>query len=78
MRLLIFGSTGSVGRLLVEQALAENHIVTAFLRNPVKLPVKHRNLKMTQGDVLDYHTVEKAMKDQDVVFCLLGAGGKGN
>ena len=29
MRLLIFGSTGSVGRLLVEQALAENHQVHA-------------------------------------------------
>ena len=37
MRLIIFGSTGSVGRLLVEQALQDNHLVTAFLRDPAKL-----------------------------------------
>ncbi len=36
MRLIIFGSTGSVGRLLVEQALQDNHLVTAFLRDPGK------------------------------------------
>ena len=78
MRLLIFGATGSVGRLLVEQALAENHIVTAFVRDPTKLPIKHTNLHIAQGDVLDYPSVEKPMRNQDVVLCSLGAGGKGD
>ena len=45
MRLIIFGSTGSVGRLLVEQALQDNHLVTAFLRDPAKLSVSHSNLQ---------------------------------
>ena len=77
MRLLIFGSTGSVGRLLVEQALAGNHIVTAFLRNPAKLPVTHANLRIVQGDVLNFRDVEKSMTNQDIVLCTLGAGSKG-
>lgn len=77
MRLLIFGSTGSVGRLLVEQALNHNHQVTAFVRDPAKLWIRHKNLKIVQGDVLDYPIVETAMKDQDVVLCALGAGSKG-
>jgi putative NADH-flavin reductase len=77
MRLLIFGSTGSVGRLLVEQALNHNHQVTAFLRDPAKLAIRHKNLKIVQGDVLNYPIVEMAMKDQDVVMCALGAGSKG-
>jgi putative NADH-flavin reductase len=77
MRLLIFGSTGSVGRLLVEQALAENHVVTAFLRNPAKLPLTHANLRIVQGDVLNFRDVEKSMKNQDIALCTLGAGSKG-
>ena len=77
MRLIIFGSTGSVGRLLVEQALQDNHVVTAFLRDPGKLTIAHTNLKIIRGDVLDYHSVEKAMKNQEVVLCTLGAGSKG-
>jgi putative NADH-flavin reductase len=78
MRLIIFGSTGSVGRLLVEQALQDNHLVTAFLRDPAKLSVSHSNLSVIQGDVLDYRSVEKAIKNQEVVLCTIGAGSKGN
>jgi putative NADH-flavin reductase len=78
MRLIIFGSTGSVGRLVVEQALQNNHLVTAFLRNPAKLTITHSNLKIIRGDVLDYQSIEKAMKNQEVVLCTLGAGSKGN
>ena len=78
MRLIIFGSTGSVGRLLVEQALQDNHLVTAFLRDPAKLTITHSNMKVIRGDVLNYQSVEKAMKDQNVVLCTLGAGSKGN
>jgi putative NADH-flavin reductase len=78
MRLIIFGSTGSVGRLLVEQALQDKHSVTAFLRDPAKLPVSHSNLQVIRGDVLDYQSVEKAMKNQDVVLCTIGGGSKGN
>lgn len=36
MKLVIFGSTGSVGIQVVEQALEQGHIVTAFVRNPNK------------------------------------------
>ncbi len=78
MRLIIFGSTGSVGRLLVEQALQDNHLVTAFVRDPAKLSVNHSNLNVIQGDVLDYRSVEKAIKNQEVVLCTIGAGSKGN
>ena len=34
MNLLIIGATGGTGRSLVEQALAQGHAVTAFVRNP--------------------------------------------
>ncbi len=76
MKLLIFGSTGSVGRQLVEQALEQGHTVTAFARDPAKLDSMHANLKVIQGDVMDFASVEKAVQDQDAVLCVLGSGGK--
>jgi putative NADH-flavin reductase len=78
MNIIIFGSTGSVGRLVVELALQDRHTVTAFVRDPAKLTNNHSNLKVIQGDVFNYNSVEKAMKTQDVVICTLGAGSKGN
>jgi len=72
MKLLIFGATGSIGRQLVEQALAQGHAVTAFVRNPAKLDLKHANLKVVQGDVLDYASVERAVPGHETVLSALG------
>lgn len=78
MRLIIFGATGSIGRLLVLEALAMGHEVTAFARSPQKLnDFEHRNLHVVQGDVFDIAAVEKAVKGHDAVLCALGAGSKG-
>lgn len=80
MKLLIFGPTGDTGRQLVEQALAQGHVVTAFARNPEKLDLKHGNLQVFEGDVMDFASVEEAMQDQDAVLCSLGvpASNKNN
>ena len=77
MRIIIFGGTGSVGQLLVQQAIAEDYLVTAFVRNPAKVSFKHQNLILAQGDVMDASSVDKAIPGHDVVFCVLGAGSKG-
>jgi len=76
MKLLIFGSAGGTGRQLVEQALAQGHAVMAFTRDPAKLDIKHANLKVVQGDVMDFTSVEKAVQGQDAVLSAIGAGGK--
>jgi putative NADH-flavin reductase len=77
MKLVIFGSTGSMGHPLVVQALEEGHTVTAFARNPAKLEIEHANLTVVQGDVLDSASLEMAVDGQDAVLCSLGAGAKG-
>jgi putative NADH-flavin reductase len=76
MKVLIFGSTGSVGREVVQQALDQGHTVTAFARNPAKLNIKHAKLKLVQGDVMDLAAVEQAVQGQDAVLCVLGSSGK--
>ncbi|MDJ0568030.1 MAG: NAD(P)H-binding protein [Pleurocapsa sp. MO_192.B19] len=74
MKLVIFGSTGSIGRQFVKQALEQGHSVTAFARNPAKLAIEHPNLNIVRGDVMDLSAVEKAVAGQDGVMCVLGAG----
>lgn len=77
MKVIIFGATGSIGRHLVGQALDEGHTVTAFARNPAKIEVRHRNLKIAPGDVTDVLSIENAVRKQDAVLCALGDGRKG-
>lgn len=77
MKLVIFGSTGSIGHQLVVLALEQEHTVTAFARNPAKIGIEDANLATVQGDALDSASVEKAVDGQDAVLCSLGAGAKG-
>jgi len=37
MKVIVFGATGSIGRLAVDALLKAGHTVTAFARNPEKL-----------------------------------------
>ena len=72
MNLVIFGASGATGRELVEQSLAQGHVVTAFVRNPAKLTSRHERLKIIQGDVRDFASVEQAVKGQEAVLSALG------
>lgn len=72
VRLLIIGATGGTGRALVQQALERGHRVTAFVRDPSRLRVRHERLAIARGNVLDYSSVETAVRGQDAVLCALG------
>ena len=78
MKVVVFGATGSVGRLIAEEALAQGHTVSAFVRDPAKLGIEHPNLRITRGDAMDPAAVESAVRGQDAVVCALGAGAKGS
>ena len=74
--LIVFGATGGTGRELVRQALEHNYNVTAFARHPERLDLKSDKLSIYQGDVLNKDDVEKAVTNQDVVLCCIGAPGR--
>ena len=77
MRLLIFGATGTIGIKLVEQALNKGDKVTAFVRTPGKLGIEDENLRVIQGNVLNFTEVAAALEGHDTVLIALGAGLKG-
>ncbi len=73
MKLIIFGSTGSVGRHLVDQALKQGHTVTAFARTPTVLNITHPKLSLIAGDVFDSQAVADAIQTHDGVMITLGS-----
>jgi uncharacterized protein YbjT (DUF2867 family) len=72
MNVVVFGPTGSTGRLVVEFALAAGHVVTAFARDPKRMPLTHPNLRIVKGDAMDPASVASAVQGQDAVICTLG------
>lgn len=72
MKIIIFGATGGTGKELVKQTLESGNMVTAFVRTPQKLKISHDNLKIIQGNVLNYDDVLNAIDNQEVVFCNIG------
>ena len=72
MKIVVLGSTGATGKLVVEQALALGHEVSAFARNPADIKVQHPKLTIVQGDSSVLATVEKALVGADAVVSALG------
>jgi len=72
MKVVILGSTGSIGRHLVPQALALGHEVTVLVRNPSKLEARHERLRVVAGDALDPAAVDTSVRGQAAVVFSLG------
>jgi uncharacterized protein YbjT (DUF2867 family) len=49
MNLVVLGASGRTGSLVVEQALAAGHTVTALVRSPEKLTTGNPNLRVVTG-----------------------------
>jgi putative NADH-flavin reductase len=75
-RLVIFGASGGTGRMLVERALAADHRVTAVVRDPARLPLRHDRLSTVQADVMDTGAVADAIAGSDAVLSALGASSR--
>src|SRR5919106_41313 len=76
LHLTVFGATGSVGRHVIDQALAKGHRVTAFTRHPESIE-EANGLEVSGGDVLDPAAVRKAIQGRDAVIVALGDGRRG-
>jgi len=70
--ILVFGASGGTGLEVVEQALEAGHKVTAILRQPDKFPIRHEQLRIIKGDVLNPLSYEKTLFGMDVVISCLG------
>ena len=53
MKLFVIGATGRTGEEIVQQALARGHHVTAFVRSPETVTLRHEALGVLKGNVTD-------------------------
>ncbi|WP_339830582.1 NAD(P)H-binding protein [Paenibacillus sp. FSL R7-0272] len=72
MNITVFGASGAIGQLVTQLALDHGDFVTAYVRNPQKISLKHPNLSLVQGDLSNTSTIEKAVAESDVVISTLG------
>ena len=72
MQLTIFGASGKTGRHLAWQALAAGHHLTAVVRDPARLPVRHERLAVVVAGGLDPPAIEPAVADAGAVVSALG------
>lgn len=74
MRILVAGATGTVGGLVVKQALERGHEVVAIARRPDQLDIEHSRLTKHPADILDLATIRPLLKGVDAVVSTVGIG----
>jgi putative NADH-flavin reductase len=75
MKICLLGATGRVGKAILELALQDGHEVKALVRNPEKLNIKHENLRVFTGNVLNLNELQPAINQADIVISTLGTDG---
>jgi putative NADH-flavin reductase len=71
MHILILGSTGRTGRLLLREALTRGHTVNVLIGHISSLPVKPELVNVFEGTPLNKYTLADAMKGCDAVLSTL-------
>jgi putative NADH-flavin reductase len=66
--IVIYGATGEVGSHVVQEALNRGHRVTAVSRKPEQVEMRHDNLLVVKGDLLDNASVTEIVTGQDIVI----------
>jgi uncharacterized protein YbjT (DUF2867 family) len=77
MTVLAVGATGSIGRLVVDEALRHGHSVRALLRNPGRIDRLPRDVQVIIGDVTQPDTLSGVVDGADAVVLTLGSDGAG-
>ena len=72
MKIVVFGATGKTGSLLIEQALAKGHQVTAYVRNPQSIKIENPNLKIVVGNLSETLKLKDALVGAEACFSTLG------
>jgi len=76
VNVVVFGATGDTGRWITDRAVQAGHEVTAFVRDPGRMPVVHDRVKVVRGDVLDAASVDGAVAGQNAVLSALGSSAR--
>jgi uncharacterized protein YbjT (DUF2867 family) len=77
LTILAVGATGSIGRLVVEEALRQGHAVRALVRGADKARLLPPGVESVIGDVTRRETLADAVDRVDAIVLTLGSDGQG-
>jgi putative NADH-flavin reductase len=73
MNVTVFGATGAIGQLVVSELLTAGHTVTAYARNPAKVPRSWSDdVRVIIGAITDATAIDTAITGADAVISALG------
>ena len=72
MNITLFGASGAIGRLVIQQAIQNGDCVTAYVRREDSISIRHKGLKIIVGELSNQSKMEEAIADADVVISTLG------
>jgi putative NADH-flavin reductase len=76
--IVVYGASGNIGSVIVNEALSRGHHVIGVSRDPAKLKFDNKNFKSMAGDVTDIDSFKKITKDADAVIMSVAGAGKDN
>src|SRR5271169_6381193 len=74
---LVVGATGSIGHLVVEEAVRQGYVVRALVRTPSKARRFPTQVEVISGDVTRPETLTAAVDGIDAIVFTLGSDGAG-
>ena len=77
MNIVVIGSTGRTGRLLLEEGIRRRHAMTAFTRRPDALADIAGLGMVIRGDGRNLEDIRRAVRGQDAVISIVAPEGRG-
>jgi uncharacterized protein YbjT (DUF2867 family) len=77
LNVLVVGATGSIGSLVVEEAMRQGHAVRALVRNASKARQLPHEVKTVIGDLIRPETLSAAVDGIDAIVFTHGSDGGG-
>lgn len=75
MKIMIFGASGLLGRIVTAKALERGHMVTAVVRNGENFDISDPHLVIVEADMYKPETFADVLHNQEAVLSCLGRRG---
>ncbi len=73
MKIVLIGASGFVGSYILSEALNRNHVVAAYVRDPIKITQKH-NMIPFKGDIFNVDNLAEVIAAHDAVISAYNPG----
>jgi putative NADH-flavin reductase len=77
-KIVVYGASGEIGGVIVNEALSRGHTVIGVSRDPAKLKNGNQNFTAVAGDVTDLASFQSVTRGADVVIISVSGSAKDN